>query len=134
MICSHKAYNRVREGNFLLEGLMGFNLEGKTIGIIGTGRIGGYHPCHALRFLTHTGLIGLCAGRILSHGFRANVIGYDPYPNEKAAAENGIKYVPLEELFRTSDIISLHCPLTPETKYIIDEAALKMTKPGRYTI
>lgn len=108
----HKAYNRVREGNFLLEGLMGFNLEGKTIGIIGTGRI------------------GLCAGRILSHGFRANVIGYDPYPNEKAAAENGIKYVPLEELFRTSDIISLHCPLTPETKYIIDEAALKMTKPG----
>ncbi|KAG8711596.1 hypothetical protein FRC08_015708 [Ceratobasidium sp. 394] len=108
----HKAYNRVREGNFLLDGLMGFNLEGKTIGIIGTGKI------------------GLCTGRILAHGFRANVIGYDLYPNEKAAAENGIKYVPLEELFRTSDVISLHCPLTPETKYIVNEEVLKITKPG----
>ncbi|KAG8689652.1 hypothetical protein FRC09_012331 [Ceratobasidium sp. 395] len=108
----HKAYNRVREGNFLLDGLMGFNLEGKTIGIIGTGKI------------------GLCTGRILSHGFRANVIGYDLYPNEKAAAENGIKYVPLEELFKNSDIISLHCPLTPETKYIVNEEVLKITKPG----
>ncbi|KAG8780658.1 hypothetical protein FRC12_022722 [Ceratobasidium sp. 428] len=108
----HKAYNRVREGNFLLDGLMGFNLEGKTIGIIGTGKI------------------GLCTGRILSHGFRANVIGYDLYPNEKAAAENGIKYVPLEELFKSSDIISLHCPLTPETKYIVNEEVLKITKPG----
>ncbi|KAG8733920.1 hypothetical protein FRC11_000144 [Ceratobasidium sp. 423] len=107
----HKAYNRVREGNFLLDGLMGFNLEGKTIGIIGTGRI------------------GLCTGRILSHGFRAKVVGYDPYPNHKAAEENGIQYVSLEELFRTSDVISLHCPLTPETKYIIDEKALKTTKP-----
>ncbi|KAG9124267.1 hypothetical protein FRC07_012180 [Ceratobasidium sp. 392] len=105
-------YNRVREGNFLLDGLMGFNLEGKTIGIIGTGRI------------------GLCTGRILSYGFRANVIGYDPYPNEKVAAENGIKYVSLDELFRTSDIISLHCPLTPETKYMVNEEVLKITKPG----
>jgi phosphoglycerate dehydrogenase-like enzyme len=73
---------------------------------------------------------GLCTGRILSHGFCANVIGYDLYPNEKAAAENGIKYVPLEELFKTSDVISLHCPLTTETKYIINEAALKTMKPG----
>ncbi|CAE6501944.1 unnamed protein product [Rhizoctonia solani] len=104
----HKAYNRVREGNFLLDGLMGFNLEGKTIGIIGTGKI----------------------GRILSHGFRAKVIGYDPYPNPAAAAENGIQYVSLEELFKTSDVISLHCPLTPETKYIVNEEALKTTKPG----
>ncbi|CAE6433332.1 unnamed protein product [Rhizoctonia solani] len=108
----HKAYNRVREGNFLLDGLMGFNLEGKTIGIIGTGRI------------------GLCTGRILSHGFRAKVIGYDPYPNPAAAAENGIQYVSLVELFKTSDVISLHCPLTPETKYIVNEEALKIAKPG----
>ncbi|KAH7344768.1 D-lactate dehydrogenase [Rhizoctonia solani] len=108
----HKAYNRVREGNFLLDGLMGFNLEGKTIGIIGTGKI------------------GLCTGRILAHGFRAKVVGYDPYPNPTAAAENGIQYVSLEELFKTSDVISLHCPLTPETKYIVNEEALKTTKPG----
>ncbi|KAB5592379.1 D-lactate dehydrogenase [Ceratobasidium theobromae] len=108
----HKAYNRVREGNFLLDGLMGFNLEGKTIGIIGTGKI------------------GLCTGRILAHGFRANVIGYDLYPNEAAAKDNGINYVSLDELFRTSDVISLHCPLTPQTKYIINEEVLKTTKPG----
>jgi phosphoglycerate dehydrogenase-like enzyme len=66
----------------------------------------------------------------LSHGFRANVVGYDPYPNEAAAKENGIKYVPLDVLLKTSDVISLHCPLTQETKYIINEEALKLTKPG----
>ncbi|ELU41895.1 D-lactate dehydrogenase [Rhizoctonia solani AG-1 IA] len=106
----HKSYNRVREGNFLLDGLMGFNLEGKTIGIIGTGKI------------------GLCTGRILAHGFRAKVIGYDPYPSP-TAAENGIQYVSLDELFKASDIISLHCPLTPDTEYIVNEEALKTTKP-----
>ncbi|CAE6429301.1 unnamed protein product [Rhizoctonia solani] len=109
----HKSYNRVREGNFLLDGLMGFNLEGKTIGIIGTGKIG---KC-------------LCTGRILAHGFRAKVIGYDPYPSP-TAAENGIQYVSLDELFKASDIISLHCPLTPDTEYIVNEEALKTTKPG----
>jgi lactate dehydrogenase-like 2-hydroxyacid dehydrogenase len=76
-------------------------------------------------------LEGLCTGRILSHGFRAKVIGYDPYPNPTAAEENGIKYVSLDELFKTSDVISLHCPLTPETKYIVNEEALKTTKPGK---
>ncbi|GAB1519130.1 inositol hexakisphosphate and diphosphoinositol-pentakisphosphate kinase [Rhizoctonia solani] len=104
----HKSYNRVREGNFLLDGLMGFNLEGKTIGIIGTGKIGKW--------------------RILAHGFRAKVIGYDPYPSP-TAAENGIQYVSLDELFKASDIISLHCPLTPDTEYIVNEEALKTTKP-----
>jgi hypothetical protein len=74
--------------------------------------------------------LGLCTGRILSHGFGANVIGYDLYPNEKAAAENGIKYVPLDELFKTSDVISLHCPLTTETKYLINNEVLKLMKPG----
>jgi D-lactate dehydrogenase len=79
--------------------------------------------------------LGLSTGRIFSHGFRANVVGYDPYPNEAAAAENGIKYVPLDELFRTSDIISLHCPLTPQTKYIVNEEVLRTTKPGnQYSI
>ncbi|KAF8477317.1 D-lactate dehydrogenase [Kalaharituber pfeilii] len=109
----HKAYNRVREGNFLLDGLLGFNLAGKTVGIIGTGRI------------------GLLTGKILSKGFSCNVIAYDVYPNEKAAAEHGIKYVStLEELLRTSDIISLHCPLMDSTYHILDENTLSQTRKG----
>ncbi|KAJ3536705.1 hypothetical protein NMY22_g5913 [Coprinellus aureogranulatus] len=109
----HKAYNRVREGNFLLDGLLGFNLNGKTIGIIGTGKI------------------GLLTGRILSRGFQANVIAYDPYPNEKVAEEYGIKYVgELDELLKESDIISLHCPLMESTKYIISDATIPKMKKG----
>ncbi|KAJ3528293.1 hypothetical protein NMY22_g9469 [Coprinellus aureogranulatus] len=109
----HKAYNRVREGNFLLDGLLGFNLNGKTIGIIGTGKI------------------GLLTGRILSRGFQANVIAYDPYPNEKVAEEYGIKYVGgLDELLKESDIISLHCPLMESTKYIVSDATIPKMKKG----
>ncbi|TFK29478.1 D-lactate dehydrogenase [Coprinopsis marcescibilis] len=108
----HKAYNRVREGNFLLDGLLGINLHGKTIGIIGTGKI------------------GLLTGRILSLGFGSKVIAYDPYPSP-AAAEHGIKYADsLDDLFEQSDIISLHCPLTDSTKYIIDDTSIKKMKPG----
>ncbi|KAF8250195.1 hypothetical protein K440DRAFT_619664 [Wilcoxina mikolae CBS 423.85] len=109
----HKAYLRVREGNFLLDGLLGFNLNGKTVGIVGTGKIG---------FLT---------GKILSKGFGCNVIAYDPYPNTDAAAEYGISYVEtLEELLGQADIVSLHCPLNDETKYIINEKTLGQTKKG----
>ncbi|KAF8423793.1 D-lactate dehydrogenase [Tirmania nivea] len=109
----HKAYNRVREGNFLLDGLLGFNLSGKTVGIIGTGRI------------------GLLTGKILSKGFACNVIAYDVYPNVKAASEYGIKYVDtLEELLKMSDIVSLHCPLMDSTYHILDERTLAQTKKG----
>ena len=108
----HKAYNRVREGNFLLDGLMGFNLSGKTIGIIGTGRI------------------GLLTGKILSKGFGCTVIAYDPYPSN-AAEEHGIVYVDaLGDLFARSDIISLHCPLNKDTDYIINDNTLSLTKKG----
>lgn len=109
----HKAYNRVREGNFLLDGLLGFNIQGKTIGIIGTGKI------------------GLLTGRILSKGFNSNVIAYDPYPNPMVADEYGIKYVEtLDELLSKSDIISLHCPLMDSTKYIISDTTIPKMKKG----
>jgi lactate dehydrogenase-like 2-hydroxyacid dehydrogenase len=108
----HKAYNRVREGNFLLTGLMGSNLCGKTIGLIGTGKI------------------GLLTGKILSKGFGCTVIAYDPYPSD-AAEEHGIVYVnALEELLARSDIISLHCPLNKDTDYLINDKTLSQTKKG----
>ena len=108
----HKAYGRVREGNFLLDGLLGFNLFQKTIGIIGTGKI------------------GLLTGKILAKGFGCNVIAYDPYPS-KQADECGIRYVDtLKELFGQSDIISLHCPLNDSTKYMINDTALGQMKKG----
>jgi len=108
----HKAFNRVREGNFLLDGLLGFNLKGKTVGLIGTGKI------------------GILTGRILSHGFGCKVIGYDPYPNAAAAAEANIAYVSLDDVLQQSDIISLHCPLSDTTKYIINDESLAKTKRG----
>ncbi|KAG6856623.1 hypothetical protein H0H87_002373 [Tephrocybe sp. NHM501043] len=108
----HKSFLRVREGNFLLDGLLGFNLSGKTVGLIGTGKI------------------GLITGRILAKGFNCNVIAYDPYPSPEAS-EYGIKYVDtLEVLLRQSDIVSLHCPLTPQTRYIINDDTLAMMKNG----
>ncbi|KAI5842534.1 D-lactate dehydrogenase [Morchella snyderi] len=112
----HKSYTRVREGNFLLDGLLGFNLKGKTIGIIGTGKI------------------GLLTGKILSRGFESNVIAYDLYRNEQAA-EYGITYVDsLEELLGKSDIVSLHCPLMESTKYMMNEKTLGQMKKGAYLI
>ncbi|KAG8980095.1 hypothetical protein FRB90_007830, partial [Tulasnella sp. 427] len=108
----HKAYNRVREGNFLLDGLLGFNVKQSTVGLIGTGKI------------------GLLTGKILSSGFGAKVVAYDPYPNNEMAEKFGIKYVGLDELLAQSDIISLHCPLTPENKYLINEARISQMKEG----
>jgi lactate dehydrogenase-like 2-hydroxyacid dehydrogenase len=109
----HKAFNRVREGNFVLDGLVGINLYQKTVGLIGTGNI------------------GILVGKILARGFSANVIAFDPKRNEEAAKENGIKYVDtLDELLGTSDIISLHCPLMNSTRHIINDDNLKKTKKG----
>lgn len=108
----HKAYNRVREGNFLLENLVGMNLHGKTVGLIGTGKI------------------GLLTGKILAKGFGSTVIAYDPYPSP-VAEEHGIIYVDkLEELLARSDVISLHCPLMDSTKHIINENSLGQMKKG----
>ena len=106
----HRAYNRVREGNFSLDGLLGFDLHGCTVGILGTGRI------------------GRIVGNILQ-GFGCKILAYDLYPNEEFAA-NVAKYVELSELAAKSDIISLHCPLTPETKHVINDKTIAQMKPG----
>ena len=103
----HKAYIRTRDFNFSLNGLIGFDLHGKTAGVIGTGKIG-------------RSFIDIC------RGFGMEVIANDPFPAEGS----GIDYVSREELFRRSDIISLHCPLTDETRYMIDGAAIGRMKPG----
>ncbi|MEN9871203.1 MAG: hypothetical protein RLZZ171_2195, partial [Cyanobacteriota bacterium] len=106
----HRAYNRVREGNFALNGLLGFDLHGRTIGIVGTGKI------------------GRLTGQILS-GFGCRILAYDLKPNQKFAEQFG-QYVSLEDLFCQSDIISLHCPLTDDTHHLIDTAAISQMKPG----
>lgn len=106
----HRAYNRVREGNFALDGLLGFDLHGRTVGIVGTGKI------------------GRIAGKIL-HGFGCRVLAYDLYPNSEFAEQYG-EYVAFEELLKQSDIISLHCPLTQETHHLIDDKAISMMKTG----
>lgn len=106
----YRAYQRVREGNFTLNGLMGFDMYGKTVGIVGTGKI------------------GRVVARILL-GFGCRVLAYDPYPNEEAEAM-GVIYTPLEELLEDADIVTLHCPLTPDTYHLINEAAIDRMKPG----
>ncbi|BAY12282.1 2-hydroxyacid dehydrogenase [Calothrix sp. NIES-2098] len=106
----HRAYNRVREGNFSLDRLLGFNLNGRTVGIIGTGKI------------------GLILGQIMK-GFGCHLLAYDVYQNPELEAMGG-KYVELPELLANSDIISLHCPLTAETHHLIDDRAIAQMKPG----
>lgn len=107
----HRAYWRTRDGNFSLHGLMGFDMYGKTAGIIGTGRIA--------RELI----------RILK-GFGMEIVANDLYPDERYAAQAGITYVSLDELYSRSDIISLHCPLTDQTRYMISDVAIAQMKPG----
>lgn len=107
---THRAFNRTREANYKINGLMGFGLSGRTVGIIGTGKIGALFA-------------KIC------NGFGCQVIGYDVVKNPEAV-EAGLKYVSKEELFAQSDIISLHCPLTDNTYHIIDEKALEQMKPG----
>lgn len=104
---THRAFNRVREGNFALEGLLGFDLHGKTVGVIGTGKI------------------GLVFARLMA-GFGCRVLAFDPHP----AADAPVRYVPLEDLYRASDIVSLHLPLTPETHHLIGDEAVAQLKPG----
>lgn len=106
----HRAYNRVREGNFSLGGMLGFDLNGKTVGIVGTGKI------------------GVIVAQILK-GFGCQLLTYDLYPNPECEAL-GTKYVELPELFQNSDIITLHCPLTPETHHLINAQSLEQMKQG----
>ena len=103
----HKAYNRTKDFNFSLNGLTGFDLHGKTVGVIGTGKIGRV-------------FIDIC------RGFGMRVIAYDKYPSDIG----GTEYVTLDTLFRESDIISLHCPLTDETYHVIDRDAMEKMKKG----
>jgi len=106
----HKAYARVREGNFSLEGMLGFDLCNRTVGIIGTGKI------------------GLCVSKIM-RGFGCRVIAFDPERNPEFEAIGG-SYVDMAELLARSDIISLHCPLTPATRHLIDGKAIGQMKQG----
>lgn len=107
----HRAYIRTRDHNFSLEGLTGFDLNGKTVGIIGTGKIG-------------RSFAEIC------RGFGMNILGYDPYPSDDFCGKN----VELKELLTESDIISLHCPLTKENLYLINEETLKEMKNGVFII
>lgn len=106
----HRAYNRVREGNFALDGLLGFDLRGRTAGIIGTGRI------------------GQVVAKILA-GFGCELLAFDPIIAESCFSL-GVRYTALDELLARSDIVTLHCPLTPENRHVIDGAALAKMKPG----
>jgi D-lactate dehydrogenase len=106
----HKAYNRIREGNFALDGLLGFDMHGRTVGVVGTGKI------------------GAVVTRIV-RGFGCEVLAYDVQPNPECEAL-GAQYMDLVELFCRCDIITLHCPLTPQTHHLIDEDALRRMKRG----
>lgn len=108
---THKAYYRTRENNFSIDGLTGFDLHGKTAGIIGTGKIG----------LIMIGIL---------KGLGMRVLAYDPFPREDTAASMGFSYVGLDELYGQADLVSLHCPLTPETLHIIGSGAIEKMKPG----
>ncbi|MGF1625377.1 MAG: 2-hydroxyacid dehydrogenase [Alphaproteobacteria bacterium] len=110
----HRAYNRVREGNFALDGLLGFDLYGKRVGIVGTGKI------------------GEVVARIMT-GFGCEVVAHDVAPNPACAAL-GVSYLSREELFATADIVTLHCPLTPETYHLVDAALLGRIKHGQMLI
>ena len=105
----HRAYNRVREGNFALEGLLGFDLHGRTIGIVGTGRI------------------GQVVAQIMT-GFGCNVLAYDLHRNSQCESI-GVQYVDLPQLFSRSDIVTLHCLLTSDTRHLVNEQAISQMKP-----
>lgn len=106
----HRAYNRVREGNFALDGLIGFDLHGKTAGVVGTGAI------------------GAVVVRILA-GFGCRILAHDPEPNPDCLAA-GATYVDLDRLFAEADLVTLHCPLTPATRHLVDAERLQRCKPG----
>jgi D-lactate dehydrogenase len=106
----HRASNRVREGNFALEGLLGFDIYGMTVGVIGTGKIG----INVIRIL---------------RGFGCRVLAYDPFPNSQCS-EMGAAYATIDTLFKASDIVTLHCPLTPESHHMINEQTIAQMKEG----
>ncbi|MFH8134599.1 2-hydroxyacid dehydrogenase [Pantoea osteomyelitidis] len=106
----HRAYQRTRDANFSLEGLTGFNMHGRTAGVIGTGKI------------------GVAAIRILK-GFGMRLLAYDPYPNPQAL-EIGAEYVDLKTLLAQADVITLHCPLTPENHHMLNASAFSQMKDG----
>jgi D-lactate dehydrogenase len=106
----HRAHARVREGNFALDGLLGFDLHGKTMGVVGTGKIG--------TIFTR-----------IAAGFGCRVLAHDPYPNEEVEGL-GARYVEMGEIFGEADIIALHLPLTPETHHLVDGDAVARMKEG----
>lgn len=112
---THRSFNRVRELNFSLNGLVGFDLHGKTAGIVGTGKI------------------GRIVAQIL-RGFGMRVLAYDPFPNPEWAKQNSVEYVDARTLAASSEVISLHIPLTPETKHVIRAETLEVMKPGAILI
>lgn len=107
----HRAFSRVRDANFSLDGLVGFDVHGKTVGIVGTGRIG-----------------AVMAG--VMRGFGCQLLASDPHPRPALVDDLGLRYVDLPDLYRESDIISLHVPLTPATRHLIDATALRAMKRG----
>lgn len=111
----HRAYNRVREQNFSLGGLIGFDLHGKTVGIVGTGKI------------------GKITAEIF-RGFGCEILAYDPAKDEAWAAKNGVVYTDLDTLLTKSDIVSLHSPLFPETFHLLNEERLAKMKPGAFLV
>lgn len=106
----HRAYNRVREGNFALDGLLGFDLHGRTVGVVGTGKI------------------GTIVVKIMQ-SFGCHLLAHDLFPNRECE-QLGAQYVSCDKLFAASDIVTLHCPLTPETHHLIDAQALQQMKDG----
>lgn len=111
----HRAFNRVREHNFSLSGLIGFDIAGKTIGIVGAGKI------------------GRIAAQIFK-GFDARILAYDPFPNTDWATSRGIEFTDLDRLLRESDIVSLHLPLSPETHHLLNTDRFAQMKPGAMLI
>ncbi|MEM9486968.1 MAG: 2-hydroxyacid dehydrogenase, partial [Cyanobacteria bacterium P01_F01_bin.116] len=110
----YRAYNRVRDDNFALDGLLGFDLHGKTVGVVGTGKI------------------GQCFAQIMN-GFGCKILAYDVRPNP-VCVDIGVNYVELPILLKQSDIVSLHCPLLPSTHHLINEKSLQHFKPGAMLI
>ncbi len=106
----HRAYARVREGNFSLDGLLGFDFHGRTVGVVGTGQI------------------GAIVARIMA-GFGCRLLGFDVHPNSECESL-GLKYVTLDEVLNRSDIVTLHCPLTPDTRHLINAQTISRMKPG----
>jgi D-lactate dehydrogenase len=111
----HRAYNRVREHNFSLNGLVGFDLRGKTVGLVGTGKI------------------GKIAARIFN-GFGTDLLAFDPFPSPDWAAGLGVRYTAFDTLLAQSDIVSLHLPLTPQSRYLLNAGTMARMKPGAYLV